>query len=74
MPYGDIIDAILVNIGENTSKPNTFSNDFTPNRAKLTIAFVPYEQRNGISSKNVIFALADLKDFFSNLYYQYRKE
>ena len=27
LPYGDIIDAILVNIGENTSKPNTFSND-----------------------------------------------
>ncbi|KAA3632061.1 MAG: AcrB/AcrD/AcrF family protein [Bacteroidetes bacterium] len=54
-PYYSIVEAMLTQIGENTSDPNdmpTFS--ATPHKARLTVAFVPDQDRNGISTVEVM--------------------
>jgi multidrug efflux pump subunit AcrB len=54
-PYFSIVEAMLSQIGENTSDPSsmpTFST--TPHRARLTVAFVPDQERNGISTVEVM--------------------
>lgn len=54
-PYYSIVEAMLSQIGENTSDPNappTFS--ATPHRARLTVAFVPDQDREGISTVEVM--------------------
>lgn len=54
-PYYSIVEAMLAQIGENTSDPNdvpTFS--ATPNKARLTVAFVPDQDRQGISTVEVM--------------------
>ncbi len=54
-PNKDIVEAILAQIGENTSDPNsppTFG--ASPHRARLTVAFVPYVERGGKSTYDVM--------------------
>ncbi len=47
-PHRDVVDAVLAQIGENTSDPNA-GPDFTasPQKARLTVTFVKAEDRNG---------------------------
>ena len=47
-PHRDVVDAVLSQIGENTSDPNA-GPDFTasPQKARLTVTFVKAEDRNG---------------------------
>jgi len=50
-PYEPAVEAILSQIGENTSDPNTPPEPgASPHKARLTVSFVPYEERNGIST------------------------
>jgi len=50
-----IVDAVLSQIGENTSDPNSPPEPgVTPNKARLTIAFVPAEERGGISTTQIM--------------------
>jgi multidrug efflux pump subunit AcrB len=54
-PYYSIVEAMLTQIGENTSDPNdipTFS--ATPHKARLTVAFVPDQERNGLSTVEIM--------------------
>ncbi len=54
-PNKDIVEAILAQIGENTSDPNsppTFG--ASPHRARLTVAFVPFVERGGKSTYEVM--------------------
>ncbi len=54
-PYREIVEAVLTQIGENTSDPNGPPEPgVTPNKARLTVAFVPSEERNGISTWDVM--------------------
>ncbi len=54
-PYRHIVTAVLSQIGENTSDPNAMPEPgVTPNKARLTIAFVPTEERAGISTLKVM--------------------
>ncbi len=54
-PYQDIVEAVLTQIGENTSDPNGPPEPgVTPNKARITVAFVPTEERNGVSTWNVM--------------------
>ncbi|MEM1122299.1 MAG: efflux RND transporter permease subunit, partial [Bacteroidota bacterium] len=54
-PYRHIVTAILSQIGENTSDPNAMPEPgVTPNKARLTVAFVPTEERGGISTFKVL--------------------
>ncbi|MEL6845146.1 MAG: efflux RND transporter permease subunit, partial [Bacteroidota bacterium] len=50
-PYTEITEAVLSQIGENTADPNAGpSFGASPNRARLTVTFVPSEDRGELSS------------------------
>lgn len=54
-PKAQIVDAILSQIGENTADPNS-GPDFgaSPHKARLTVSFVPSEERDGISTTQIM--------------------
>jgi len=59
-PYRHIITAVLTQIGENTADPNSMPEPgVTPNKARLSIAFVPTEERQGISTFDVMEKVRD---------------
>ena len=59
-PYRHIITAVLTQIGENTGDPNSMPEPgVTPNKARLSIAFVPTEERQGISTFDVMEKVRD---------------
>ncbi len=50
-PYDHIVEAVLTQIGENTSDPNAPPEPgITPNRARITVSFAPFRDRGGIST------------------------
>ncbi len=54
-PYSEIVEAILTQIGEDTSDPNTPPEPgVTPNKARMTIQFLEYKYRNGISTRKIM--------------------
>lgn len=54
-PYDPIVEAVLTQIGENTSDPNQPPEPgFTPNRARITVSFVPYKERGGVNTREVM--------------------
>ena len=51
----DIVESILTQIGEGTGDPRGFSEPgASPNKARLTVSFVPEEERNGKSTFDVL--------------------
>lgn len=59
-PYDGIVEAVLAQIGENTSDPNAGPNfGASPNRARLTVSFVPSTDRGELSSAT---AMDDIRD------------
>lgn len=64
-PYKGIIEEILVQIGENTSDPNSPPEPgTTPNKARLTVSFVSWDKRGGLSTTTALNDLREgLKDF-----------
>ncbi len=59
-PYSQIVEAVLSQIGENTSDPNGPPEPgVTPHKARLTVSFVPTQERGGISTWNV---MEDIRD------------
>jgi multidrug efflux pump len=54
-PYKGIVEAVLSQIGENTSDPNSPPEPgASPNKARLTVSFVAAEERAGISTFDVM--------------------
>lgn len=54
-PYEGIVEAVLSQIGENTSDPNGPPEPgSSPNKARLTVSFVPTQEREGISTFEVM--------------------
>jgi multidrug efflux pump len=56
-PYKDkgVIEAVLSQIGENTSDPaGPPEPGATPNKARLTVSFVPSDERNGVSTIEIM--------------------
>jgi len=54
-PYESIIEAVLTQIGENTSDPNSPPEPgVTPNKARMTVQFVEYKDRGDISSRDIM--------------------
>lgn len=50
-----IVDAVLTQIGENTSDPNQPPEPgVTPHKARLTINFVPTQDRGGVSTRDIL--------------------
>ncbi len=51
----EIVDAVLAQIGENTSDPNAGpAFGASPNKARLSVSFVPSEERGGISTFEIM--------------------
>ncbi len=51
----NIVEAVLTQIGENTSDPNSPPEPgATPNKARLTVSFVPVQERNGVSTQQIL--------------------
>ncbi len=54
-PYRGIVEAVLSQIGENTADPNGPPEPgASPNKARLTVSFVPAADRGGVSSFEVM--------------------
>lgn len=59
-PYRQIVEAVLVQIGENTSDPNSPPEPgVTPHKARVTVTFVPSGERNGISTTAIMDEMRD---------------
>lgn len=53
--YQGVVDAVLSQIGENTSDPNGPPEPgITPHKARLTVAFIPAGERDGVSTFEVM--------------------
>ncbi len=54
-PYDHIVEDVLTQIGENTSDPNAPPEPgSSPNKARITVAFVPAEERGEISTFDIM--------------------
>jgi len=59
-PYDEIVEEILTQIGEETSDPQSPPEPgATPHKARITVSFVPYPERNGIKSSDALEAIRD---------------
>ncbi len=59
-PYDNIVEAVLTQIGENTGDPNAGpAFGASPQSARLTVTFVPSDQRGKLSSKE---AMEDIRN------------
>ncbi|HAY72127.1 MAG TPA: copper transporter [Saprospirales bacterium] len=56
----DIVEAVLTQIGEGTADPNGPPDPgASPHKARVTVSFIPEEQRNGKSSTDVLNKMRD---------------
>jgi multidrug efflux pump subunit AcrB len=54
-PYRHIVEEVLTQIGEETSDPNNFPEPgTTPHKARITVSFVEFRERDGISTRKVM--------------------
>ncbi|THH39899.1 efflux RND transporter permease subunit [Neolewinella litorea] len=54
-PYDEVVEAVLTQIGENTSDPNAPPEPgVTPNKARITVSFVPFRDRGDISTADIM--------------------
>lgn len=59
--YKPIIESIVTNVGENTNDPQDNSGSgVTPNKSKIAVAFVPYRERNGVNTSEVLSKCAEI--------------
>ncbi len=59
-PYNQIVESVLTQIGENTTDPNQPPvAGVTPYRSRITITFVEYKHRGGVSTKDVLNKIRD---------------
>lgn len=50
-PYSDIVESIVTNVGKGTADPKAGpSNNITPHKAKVSISFVQFQERKGVST------------------------
>ncbi len=61
----EVVDAILTQIGEDTSDPNSPPEPgLTPHKARITLSFVPTQERNNISTQDILNDIrAEVKTF-----------
>lgn len=60
-PYGGILESVITQVGEGTGDPMEGpSNQATPNKAKITIGFVDYIERQGINTNGAMEVIRDL--------------
>ena len=53
--YGEVVEAVLTQIGENTSDPNNPPEPgASPHKARITTSFVPSQDRKGVDTKEIM--------------------
>src|SRR5690606_30451661 len=54
-PYEDVVESVVTNVGAETASQSDFGGggQKTPNKARITIAFVEYEFRDGVQTTEV---------------------
>lgn len=63
-PYEHIVESVLTQIGENTSDPNSPPEPgSSPHKARITVTFVPTEERGGISTVEVMNKIRSQLDY-----------
>jgi len=63
LPYQDIIESVITQIGEGTSDAmDGPTNAATPHKAKITLAFVEYQYRNGINTNGVMEEIREMAE------------
>ena len=59
-PYKHIVEAVLTQIGENTSDPNQPPvPGLTPNKARMTVQFLEYKNRQGLNTADIMEAIRE---------------
>ena len=59
-PFEPIVEEVLTQIGENTADPNGPPEPgASPNKARLTVSFVPDKERGDLSSKDALIAVRE---------------
>ncbi|MEP2023502.1 MAG: efflux RND transporter permease subunit [Reichenbachiella sp.] len=56
-PYGDVVESITVNVGAGAADPmdqSAFGQSDTPNKARITVNFVEFRDRNGVSTNDIL--------------------
>ncbi len=56
-PYEEIVESVIANVGSGTSDPNdpsAFGEQDTPNKARITVNFKEYKNRNGVDTKEIL--------------------
>jgi multidrug efflux pump len=56
-PYDYMVESVLAKVGQDTSDPNdpsAFGQSDTPNKARITVNFSPYDERNGQSTNEIM--------------------
>lgn len=60
-PYSDILESVITQVGEGTGDPTEGpSQQATPHKAKITIGFVDYINRQGINTNGAMEVIRDL--------------
>lgn len=54
-----IVTSVITNVAVGTNDPNEFDPSVQPHKAKITVAFKKFSDRNGISSKEYLTAIRD---------------
>lgn len=62
-PYKEVVEAVISNVGEGTSDPmdgaGAAASGKTPHKARITVSFVEWEKRGGISTNEIMEAIRD---------------
>jgi len=61
-PYKKIVESVIANVGEGTGDPNDMSSigqSDTPHKARITVNFVDFKYREGISTEMVMGKIRD---------------
>ncbi|ELR72354.1 RND multidrug efflux transporter [Fulvivirga imtechensis AK7] len=56
-PYNEIVESMIAKVGQDTADPNdpsSFGQTDTPNKARITVNFVEFKDRNGINTTEVM--------------------
>lgn len=61
-PYGPVVESVIANVGAGTGDPNdmsTIGQAELPNKARVTVNFVEFKDRNGVDTQEILNKLRE---------------
>ncbi|MEJ2003504.1 MAG: efflux RND transporter permease subunit, partial [Cyclobacteriaceae bacterium] len=61
-PYENIVESMIAKVGQDTADPNdpsAFGQSDTPNKARITVNFVEFKDRDGVDTRKVMSEIRD---------------